>query len=100
MVLNLSGAGSVPHSIMKLSNVRNQYFHSFAAVGEFGSRSRRSGFSSRFMMMEVVIVSLSLGNSSHVPYFASAHCADSSCDCSLTFSILAYACRWSTLDIV
>ena len=58
MVLNLSGAGSVSHSIiMKLSNVRNQWFHSFAAVGEFGSRSRRSGFSRRFMMMEVVVVS-------------------------------------------
>ena len=57
MVLNLSGAGSVPHSIMKWSNVRNQCFYSFATVGEFGSRSRRSGFSRRFMMMEVVVVS-------------------------------------------
>ena len=54
MVMNLSGAGSVTHSIMKLSNVRNQCFHSFAAVGEFGSRSRWSGFSIRFVMMEVV----------------------------------------------
>ena len=57
MVLNLSGAGSVPHSIMKLSNVRNHCFHSFAAVREFRSRSRRSVFSRRLMMMEVVVVS-------------------------------------------
>ena len=57
MVLNLSEAGSVPHSVMKLSKVQNQCFHSFAAVGEFGSRSRRSGFSRGFMMMEVVIES-------------------------------------------
>ena len=42
-VLNLFGARS-PHSSIKLVKVLCQYFHYLAAVGEFGSKSKREGF--------------------------------------------------------
>ena len=50
IVQYLSGA-PFPHSAIKLLNVRSHYFHSLAAVGEFGCESSRSGFR-RFMVSD------------------------------------------------
>ena len=50
IVRYLSGV-PLPHSAIKLLNVRSQYFHSLAAVGELGFRFSRLGFR-RFMVSD------------------------------------------------
>ena len=56
MIQCLLGTGSIPHSMMKLSNVRRQCLHSFAVLGALGSKSSRSGFMRRFMMTDLLSV--------------------------------------------
>ena len=51
MIVRYLSDAPFPHSAIKLLNVRSQYFHSLAAVGEFGSGSSRSGFR-RFMVSD------------------------------------------------
>ena len=52
-VLNLFGAHS-PHTSIKLVKVLFQCFHCLAAVGEFGSRSKREGLSRVSMVTTIV----------------------------------------------
>ena len=56
MIRCLLGSGSIPHSMIKLSNVRRQCLHSFTALGALGSKSSRSGFMRRFMMTDLLSV--------------------------------------------
>ena len=42
MIRCLLGTGSISHSMMKLSNIRRQCLHSFAALGALGSKSSLS----------------------------------------------------------